>query len=122
MKTIIRILIILAVAAVVVGLTLAIVNSSGTSAPQLGEGRQFPGSADPGARPLGFDFGQGEGQPRGEGGVGAGAFSMMETVKNIVVIVLIVAVIAALEWSLKTMHRKHSAHVLVSAGLPDRKE
>ncbi len=102
MKTLGRVLIILAVFALVMGITYVAVNASGTSAsgapfgdgerPQFANGeRPFPqdGQFQPGQRPEGF-----EGRERD--GRGGGIFGMLGGfVKNTIVVGVIVALIAA---------------------------
>lgn len=101
MKTLGRILIILAVFALVMGVTYVAVNAGGTSssgAPRFEDGdgprfvngeRPFPGDGQfqPGQRPEGF-----EGRERGSGGVGG---LMLGFVKNILIMAVVVVLIAA---------------------------
>ena len=101
MKTLGRILIILAVFALVMGVTYVAINAGGTSIsgaprfenndrPQFANGeRPFPsdGQFQPGQRPEGF-----EGRERGGGGVGGLMFGF---IKNIVIITVVVVLIAA---------------------------
>ena len=101
MKTLGRILIILAVFALVMGVTYAAVNAGGTSIngaprfengdrPQFANGeRPFPGDGQfqPGQRLEGFEGGE-----RGGGGVGGLMFGF---IKNIVIITVVVVLIAA---------------------------
>ncbi len=100
MKTLGRVLIILAVFALVMGITYVIVNADGTSLsgaprsengerPQFANGeRPFPGDGQfqPGQRPEGF-----EGRERG-GGAGGLMFGF---IKNTVIIAVVVVLIAA---------------------------
>lgn len=100
MKTIGRILIILVAALVVVGITMAIGNTSGAAqaASPRPDGQQFqPGGADflPSQRPDG-NF---EGRERGEG------FSF-GWIKNILVIAVIVIVFLAAERLWNILHRQ----------------
>ena len=102
MKTLGRILIILAVFALVMGITYVAVNAGGTSAngapfgdgerPQFANGeRPFPGDGQfqPGQRPEGF-----EGREREDGG--GSVFGMLGGfMKNTIIIGVIVALIAA---------------------------
>jgi len=130
MKTIGRILIILMVAGAIVGLTLLVVNVSGMQASQpfaRGEGSSFDGfSSEAGQANLGPGqftpgFERGELRPDGERGT-RGVFSPAETLKNIAIVAVIVAIFAAVERLLKVIRGKRFAQAPVSISLSDRKE
>jgi hypothetical protein len=120
MKTIWRIILILAVAAAIGGLTLLLVNNGSGSAAGPGlerpGGRQFSDREFPAGDLLeGFEPGMHAG--RGESMEG-GAFSWAETVKNIVVVAVLVAVVALLERLLKPGRARKAASVPVGAPPP----
>jgi hypothetical protein len=95
MKTVGRILIILAVAAVIAGLVVTVVNVSGVGAAQVTGQGQF--------RDNGF-FTQGSGVP-GSGRSVSSSFSMIETIKNLALVALITAVVAIFERLLKIFRK-----------------
>lgn len=95
MKTVGRILIILAVAAVIAGLVVAVVNVSGAGAAQVTGQGQFHGN--------GF-FTQGRGVPESGRSVSS-SFSMIETIKNLALVGLITVVVAIFERLLKIFRK-----------------
>lgn len=95
MKTIEHILIILAVAAVIAGLVVTVVNVSGAGAAQVTGQGQFHSSEF---------FTQGSGVP-GSGRSVSSSFSMIETFKNLTFIALITAVVAIFERLLKIFRK-----------------
>lgn len=134
MKTVARILIILAVAVTIAGVALLVVNVSGAQASQSFGERQFSprqelssdssssGLGQAGSAPgqFGSDSGRG-GFGDSRGGEG-GAFSLAEVFKNIAIVAVIVVIVTAVERLLKAIRRKRLAQVPVSASQPGRKE
>jgi hypothetical protein len=112
MKTLWRVLIILAAAAVIAGLAVSIVNISGVqAAPGTGQG-QFHASAE---------FQQG-GVPSGHGRSAAGSFSLNETIKNLTILAVIIAVVVASERLIRIFGKKKLIPHPVGRGQPGRKE
>jgi hypothetical protein len=125
MKTILRIFLILLVAAVIGGGTYLLVNNGSTSAlgQTAGEGsgeRHRPGSGNlvPGQAPDGFVPGSGRGH--GEGMEG-GAFLWAESIKNIGIVAVLVIVVVLFERLLKGARRKKAAPVVVNTLEMDQK-
>jgi hypothetical protein len=142
MKTVLRILIILAASLVIAGVTLAAVNASGSASAQFAE------SGRGGNIPSGSGFGQGQassgivsgGDSTGSGsfaqgqapsgfGPGAGRGEMDrgrssggETVKNLLVIVVIVVVVVLFERLLRAIRKKKAAPLPVDVEQPVQKE
>jgi hypothetical protein len=112
MKTITRIVIILAAAAVIAGLVLAVGNVTGVQAAQ----------------------GTGQGQPHGSTGVGqggirpvhgnsaGGSFSMAEIIKNLAIVAVITAGVTGIERLLTKLRMNRLVHQPVSRAQPGRKE
>lgn len=127
MKTVLRIFIILLVAAAISGVTLLLVNNGSTSTlgQTVGEssGEQHsPGSRNlvPGQAPDGFVPGSGRGH--GEGMEGGGAFSWADSIKNIGIVAGFILVVALFERLIKAARTRKAARVPVSAPEPDGKE
>ncbi len=135
MKTVGRILIILAVAVAIAGVTLLAVNVSGAQASQSFGERQFSTGQEPNAGNSSSGLGQaglapgrfGSDSDRGgfdadRGGEGGGVFSLAEVLKNIAIVAVIVLIVTAVERLLKVIRRKRLAQVPVNASQPGRKE
>lgn len=125
MKTILRIFIILAVTAVIGGLVFLLVNNSSVSTARVGPGRsgdrQFGGHAGftEGDQPAGFNGGARPDHDRGM--EGSGLFSWAETVKNLIVVAVLVVVVAVVERLVKPKRARKVAPVAVSAPPADGK-
>jgi hypothetical protein len=126
MKTILRILLILVAAVIVGGITLALVNSSGSTASLaqtrggFGE-RHIAASGDfvPGQAPTGAN---GNFRPDRGGRLEGGAFSWAEMLKNVVIVAVLIAVVALLERLLKAARLPKLARVTVRSSEVERKE
>jgi hypothetical protein len=126
MKTVLHILIILVVAVVVGGVTLALVNTSGSAASvnQARNGfgdRQISGSGIfiPGQAPTGsnVNFRSDRG-----GRLDGGTFSWGVTIKNIVIVAVLIALVALFERLLKAARTPKVARVPVRSSEIERKE
>jgi hypothetical protein len=114
MKTIGRILIILAVFLAVSGLMVVVVNASGANAPDFGGDAQFRPGGENGTRPEG-DQNRPE---RHEGGPGGGGSRMMfGLVKNVGVMAVIVALIA---WP-RSAAKKRKKQTTITSSTEDAK-
>jgi len=126
MKTILRILLILNVAALIGGAAYLLLNSGTVSSAgfpegsSLGEsGRQIPDAG--GFTPGEFQEGMGRGGERHGEGMEGGAFSWGETVKNFVIIAILVIVVALVEGVIKRARRRKAVPVIVNSGEPEGK-
>jgi hypothetical protein len=112
MKTLLRILVILVAAGLIAGLAVAIVNVSGAQAAQPIDGAQFHSGQ--------FVPRNGQGDFHGgRGGELNGSFALAETLKNLIVVAVIVAAVAVLERTFKLIRRKRPAEAPVQSDRPD---
>lgn len=125
MKTILRIFIILAVAALIGGGILALVNASGNSsmtynleggADMEHEGRlpQDTGGFTPGQ----FPEGMGRGHHGGEEG---SFFSWIETVRNLIVVIVLIVIVSLIERTNRKARARKAAKIAVMPPVPGNK-
>jgi hypothetical protein len=128
MKTVLRIIIILAAALAIAGVTLVAVNASGTGTAQFAGGglgeNHVPGSGE-GWRQGGGPFAGGQGlRPQGDGfrNERGGAFAWAETLKNIVIIAILVLAAALTERLIRKLRKPKPVPVMASREMPGGKE
>jgi hypothetical protein len=121
MKTVARILIILAVSVAIAGLALALANTTGVQASQTPGDQQSHAGQGTGSGQIAPSLGQ-AGLGPGHGKTEGGAFSITEMLKNLAIVAMIVLAVVALERLQKGVVRGRHARVAVSARQPGRKE
>jgi hypothetical protein len=114
MKTILRIVIVLVASAVISGITWVIVDTGGTSA-----SIESTGEGSGGRQQASGEIPEGELPRRGMGGgrhgeALEGEFSGIETVRNLVIVIVLVVAVALFEYFLHKK-RKHRQQVVIQA-------
>jgi len=103
MKTVLRIVIILIAAAVITGITLAVVDATDASASLESSGEGFGGRYQESGENSSGELPTGEVPRRGLGGGRhnaslEGEFSGIETIRNFVIVTLLVSIVALIEF------------------------